>query len=80
MGVETMVSHVPEEKLKQLDKDLERRQDNVSTKYLTGTIIPIIDNIRKLINDDQGLEVLCSLAHIVDANVPIMDSYAQALG
>lgn len=36
--------------------------------------------MRKLINDDQGFEVLCSLAHIVDANVHIMASYVQALG
>lgn len=78
IDVETMVAHVPEKKLRQLDKDLEKLQDYMSTKYIIGIAVHVIDNMRKLLDDTQGLEVMCSLAYIIDNHVPTMDSCAQA--
>lgn len=79
MNVETIISHVHEDKLKQLDK-LEGLQDYLSIESLVGLMVPIVDNPRKLIVDAQGLEVLYSLPHLVDANIPTMASCSQALG
>lgn len=36
--------------------------------------------MRKILDNDQGTEVVNSLAHIIDDHVPTMASCAQALG
>lgn len=63
VDLEATISHIREEKLKQLDKDLEGLQDYVSTTPLTGEIVSIMENLRNLINDSQGIEVLQSSSH-----------------
>lgn len=69
INVETLVAQFSEDKLRKSDKDLEKIQDYVSIEYFSSTKIPIIENLRKLINNYYILEVVSILSNIVDDNI-----------
>lgn len=52
-----------------MDEELERLQNFVSSKYIVGNVVPMIENIRKLIKTKKGIEMVCSLGHIMQHHI-----------
>lgn len=71
---------IDEDNLQKIDKTLEKNQNFVSDEYIFGTTVLVIDNMRRMLDNELGIEIMHSLAHIIDDHIPIVASCSQTLG
>lgn len=72
---------VSNEQLMIIVKELEGIQQIVSQEHLVGEVVPLIENIRMLIQgDEHGVDFLRSMPHTMDENTMKMASCMEVLG
>lgn len=76
-----LVIKASNKQLKNLDKELEDFQQFVSTvKDLVWEFIPLIDNLRRLIQgDSRGVDILHNIAHIKNENAMFVTIYVEVI-
>lgn len=67
---ETMVANILQDDIIQINEDLENLQNQLSTKNISTTAIPTIDNIHRMIESEEGVELVRNLAQIFGKLIP----------
>lgn len=75
------LSQVTIDRLGKLDHELDKIQQWMGQEHSNSESISFIEGLRRMIQSDENdVEILCDIAHIVDSNVTPMKICAKALG